>query len=111
MPIRRAEAHRRVEADRNRVALQRGPVVYCIEWADNPGMPVRSLLLDKESPLVARYDPSLLNGVVVIEGEGTIPDGNAGVKRTFTAIPYYAWANRGQGEMLIWIRSHSEGNH
>jgi DUF1680 family protein len=92
MPIRRVAADGRVEADRGRVALQRGPIVYCLEWPDNPGIKVRELSLSSEEKLTAKFEPNLLNGVETIQGPN------------FKAIPYYAWANRGPGEMAVWLR-------
>jgi uncharacterized protein len=108
MPIRRVLAHDRVAADRNRVALQRGPLVYAAEWPDSPSRHVRNLLLPDTSALSAEFRPNLLNGVAVITGKafGLAFDAAGKVTRTeqpFTAIPYYAWANRGPGEMLVWI--------
>jgi DUF1680 family protein len=91
MPVRRVTANPRVEADRGRAALQRGPIVYCLEWPDNPGKDVRSAALPDNEKLTAQFEPHLLNGVE------TIKAGN------LTAIPYYAWANRGKGDMAVWI--------
>jgi hypothetical protein len=108
MPVRRVVAHDRVEADRDRVALQRGPIVYAAEWPDSPGKRVRNLMLPDTSALTAEYRTSLLNGVTVVTGRafGLAYDAAGKIARTeqpFTAIPYYAWANRGRGEMLVWI--------
>ncbi len=108
MPVRRVVADDRVAADRRRVALQRGPVVYAVEWPDNPGGHVRNLVLPDSASLKAEFRPALLNGVTVIAGKafGLAFDARGRVVRTpqpFTAIPYYAWANRGRGEMLVWI--------
>jgi len=97
-----------VEADRGRVALQRGPVVYCAEWPDNPNGRVRHLMIPDEAKLAAEFKPDLLNGVVVIKGKSIslAYDTQGKVVRNpqdFMAIPYYAWANRGRGQMLVWI--------
>jgi len=101
MPIRRVVANELVVADAGRVALQRGPVVYCAEWADNPGGQVRGLVLPDAQPLTASFAPELLHGVETIHGRVR----NAKqVEQDFTAIPYYAWANRGKGEMAVWLR-------
>jgi uncharacterized protein len=114
MPVRRIQANELVVADRGRIALQRGPIVYAAEWPDNPDGHVRNLIVPNESALTAEYKPDLLNGVVVIKGnavslaynqQGTVDKR----EQTFTAIPYYAWANRGQGEMTVWIPN-SEAN-
>ena len=108
MPVRRVAADDRVVADRGRVALQRGPIVYTAEWVDNPGKKVRNLVLPDSVPLHAAFRPDLLNGVTVVTGKVTAlaSDANGGVTKTeqdFTAIPYYAWANRGRGEMTVWL--------
>jgi len=108
MPIRRVVANERVEADRGRVALQRGPIVYCVEWPDNPQGHVRNLMLADNAKLTAEFKSTLLGGVTVIKGNAlalAYDEQNAVIKRDqeFTAIPYYAWANRGPGEMLVWI--------
>ncbi len=91
MPVRRVAANEQVEADRGRVALQRGPIVYCLEWPDNPGASVRDAILPDGEKLTAQFEPDLLNGVETIK---------AG---RLKAIPYYAWANRGKGDMEVWI--------
>jgi uncharacterized protein len=108
MPVRRVVAHDAVEADRNRVALQRGPIVYTAEWPDNPNKRVRNLMLPDASALSVQFRRDLLNGVAVVTGQafGLAYDAAGKVAKAeqpFTAIPYYAWANRGRGEMLVWI--------
>jgi hypothetical protein len=92
MQPRRVLAHDAVEADRGRVAVERGPLVYAAEWPDNPGVKVRDAVLTDGVKLSARRRPDLLGGVTVIE---------AG---KLTLIPYYAWANRGKGEMAVWLK-------
>jgi DUF1680 family protein len=108
MPVRRVLAHPSVEADQGRVALQRGPLVYAAEWPDNPGGRVRNLLLPDDATLSSELRPDLLNGVQVVTGRAVAlahqADGKVSrQEQDFTAIPYYAWANRGPGEMLVWI--------
>jgi DUF1680 family protein len=108
MPVRRVSANEQVASDRGRVALQRGPIVYCAEWPDNPGGRVRNLLLPDSAKLVAEFVPGLLNGVTVIKSRSQALsfDAQGNVlknEQDFTAIPYYAWANRGRGEMIVWI--------
>jgi hypothetical protein len=107
MPIRRLVANAAVKADQGRVALQRGPLVYCLEWPDNEGQ-VRNLMLSDDAPLQAAFDPARLGGVEIIQGRASrfaCGDQSNIVRTTndFTAIPYYAWANRGRGEMTVWI--------
>jgi len=108
MPIRRVAANERVEADRGRAALQRGPIVYCAEWPDNPQGHVRNLMLADNAKLTAEFKPGLLGTVTVIKGNAialAYDEQNKVLKnqQEFTAIPYYAWANRGPGEMIVWI--------
>jgi DUF1680 family protein len=90
MPVRRVVANDAVEDDRGRSAIQRGPVVYAVEAIDNGGT-VSGMKIPLAAPLTATYDKSLLGGVTVIRGRGV------------TAIPYFAWNNRGKGEMVTWI--------
>jgi DUF1680 family protein len=108
MTIRRIAANDRVEADRGRVALQRGPIVFCAEWPDNPQGHVRNLMLNDNTRLTAEFKSGLLGGVTVIKGNAVslaYDEQNKVVRREqeFTAIPYFAWANRGPGEMIVWI--------
>jgi DUF1680 family protein len=108
MPVRRVAANPTVVADQARVAIQRGPIVYAAEWPDNPGHKVRNLLLARNEKLAASFEPNLLNGVVAVKGHATALayDATGKLTRTtqdFTAIPYYAWANRGRGEMVVWL--------
>lgn len=108
MPVRRVVANPEVAADKGRVALQRGPIVYAAEWVDNPGGHVRNLMLRDDSPLTAEFKPALLNGVETLHGKAiSVAYDQAGkltkTEEEFTAIPYYAWANRGPGQMVVWI--------
>ncbi len=107
MPIRRVLAHAEVEADRGKVALQRGPIVFCLEGHDNDGK-VTNMVIPDDAKLKAQYQPELLNGVMVLTGTAQMAkrtlagDIIATGKRTFTAIPYYAWAHRGRAQMTVW---------
>lgn len=108
MPVRRVAAVDEVSADRGRAAIQRGPLVFCAEWPDNAGGHVRNLVVAPDAKLSAEFRPGLLGGVEVVTGEATSlvrgRDGRVSVKhQPFTAIPYYAWANRGPGEMIVWL--------
>lgn len=116
MPVRRVVANDKVAADIDRIALQRGPIVYCAEWVDSPDHHVRNLVLNDSQRFKADFEPALLNGVEVIHGEATAyryrQDGAlAHSKEAFTAIPYYAWANRGPGQMEVWIARSQTGAH
>ncbi len=106
MPVRRILANDKVEADQGRVAVERGPLVFCAEWTDNGGR-VANLVLDDAAPLVAETRPDLLKGVTVITGETTaysMENGKlVGEKQPLTLVPYFSWAHRGPGEMVVWI--------
>jgi DUF1680 family protein len=99
MPVRRVIADEAVLADAGRVALQRGPIVYCLEGVDNGGR-VLDLSLADGAALRAEFRPGVLNGVVVVTGPATA----GGKEKAFLAIPYYAWANREIGEMEVWLQ-------
>ena len=92
MSARKVLCDPRVTDNRGKAALQRGPVVYCVEGRD-ASVPLDRLCLGEESGLTARRRPDLLGGIVEVAGEG------------FAAIPYYAWANRGPGPMRTWLRN------
>jgi len=108
MPIRRIESNPKIMANTGRVALQRGPIVYAAEWPDNPNGKVRNIVLPDGNRLASEFRPNLLNGVQVITGRATglTFDAKGGVARAdqpFTAIPYAVWANRGRGQMAVWL--------
>ena len=115
MPVDRIYAHPAVSEDGGRVALRRGPVVYCVEETDLGGEPQR-LRLPATSEISARYDAGLLGGAAVLEGTALEAE-DAGwenalyrtappalKKRPFKAIPYHLWANREAGAMAIWLQ-------
>lgn len=111
------EANPLVEEARDHVAVMRGPVVYCLESVDLPdGVALDDVRLPREASWRARHEERLLRGVTVLETEGTVvPKSSrpaalygplpAGPKRRIPLrlIPYYAWSNRGQGDMTVWI--------
>ena len=106
MAVRRVLANRNIAADEGRVAVERGPFVYCAEWTDNNGY-ASNLVLDDAAALAAEARPGLLNGIMVITGDATAycyRNGKVtGEKQRLTLIPYYAWAHRGKGEMVVWL--------
>lgn len=104
MPPRRVFAHAAVAEDEGKVALQRGPIVYAVEAIDHEGG-VLDLQLPPDAALAAELEPELLGGVVVIRTEAV----RAGQQVPLTAIPYFAWANRGDGEMVVWLREAGSG--
>jgi DUF1680 family protein len=108
MEPRRVVADERVAANRGRVALERGPIVYCLEGADHDAGRVRGIFLPDEAALTAVAAPDLLGGVVLLRAKGGRvvrgEDGKATAARCdVTAIPYHAWCHRGAGEMAVWI--------
>ena len=108
MPVRRVVASDKVEADRGRVALQRGPIVFAAEWPDNADDKVRNIVLPHDAQLTSQFRPDLLNGVQVIKGRAFALAYNAQGKVVKTAhdvvaIPYATWANRGRGPMIVWL--------
>ena len=96
MEIQRIEAHPQVTADAGRVAIQRGPLVYCFEAVDNDGR-VSNIVLDREPKLRIQPQADLLGGITLIRGQ-------ARGGRQVTAIPYFAWDHRDPGAMLVWVR-------
>ncbi len=96
MPVRRIEAHPRVQANAGRVAIRRGPLVYCFEEVDNPEG-VHNILLAKDPEFDVEHRPDLLGGVTVI----TCSDRTG---RRLTAVPYDAWDHREPGDMAVWVR-------
>ena len=111
MPAHRVTANDKVEADRGRVAIERGPLVYCAEFPDQPaGAGPASLVLSGDASFTPQWRPTLLGGVTVLEtaatpvrrdlsGGAALADAPAAV----TLIPYYAWASRGTGDMAVWL--------
>ena len=89
-------SHELVAANKGKMALERGPLVYCAEQADNPGG-ILNLTISKEDTFEYAFDPGLFSGLGKIEGNAVSRPG------PFTAIPYYAWAHREIGEMAVWL--------
>lgn len=94
MPVRRVLCHPAVSENVGKVALERGPLVYCAEGIDNDGAVLAAVLPDTAT-LETAFVPDLLHGVVVVRA--TQPSGS------ITFVPYYAWAHRGVGEMAVWF--------
>src|SRR5512147_1163420 len=103
----RVVANAHLMDDQGKVALQRGPLIYCAEWPDNNGT-VSNLIVPGTATFTTEFKPSLLNGVTILKSEvPAIKVDNeqrvSTVNQPFVAIPYYAWAHRGKGEMMIWF--------
>jgi DUF1680 family protein len=109
MPLRRVLCDENVEENRGKVALSRGPVVFCIEWLDVDDEHVLNLLLPDDMQLHTEFRADMLNGIQVITGNALayMKDSVTGECTSevvnFTAIPYYAWEHRGAGEMAVWL--------
>lgn len=117
MPVVLVEANPLVEENRNQVAVMRGPLVYCLEDKDLPkGVAIERVRIERDAKWDARHEAKLLHGVTALETQARIvPPANdtASLYRRMPAakadsialrlIPYYAWSNRGPGEMAVWL--------
>lgn len=120
LDVRFTRADPRVDADRGAVAIERGPLVYCLDAVDNPGHRLDDVVLDpSQEPRMGRGE-DLLGGVTTIFAHGAVrprppasswwpyaavtADGlGPGEPRSFTAVPYFAWGNREEGAMRVWL--------
>lgn len=109
MPVREVVADERIKEDIDKMAVQRGPVLYCAEWPDNSEGKVLNLVVGKESAFTTEYNPALLNGTQVIKTKGRLTrrtlEGKIEVsdEKDVTLIPYALWNNRGPGQMMVWL--------
>ncbi|MFH2069531.1 MAG: beta-L-arabinofuranosidase domain-containing protein [Candidatus Omnitrophota bacterium] len=115
MPVEQLRAHPDVRQDAGCVALQRGPLVYCLEEVDH-NIPIHRILLAEDTKLTHSFQKNLLGGVVAITGQARMVDDagwknklyQPGAKRLkacrIFAVPYYAWDNRQPGTMQVWLR-------
>ena len=121
MPARPTAPHPQIDALRGSLAIERGPLVYCLEEIDQePGLNLAAVRISPASALRPTWRGDLLGGVTTIEAEGALadltgwaehlyrPQGAAEAAAphraaTLTAVPYYAWANRGPGKMRVWL--------
>ncbi|GAG17926.1 unnamed protein product [marine sediment metagenome] len=106
-------------SNNGRLAISRGPLIYCIEAADHQGVDVFDILLSPDTAFSPHFEPDLLGGVGVLRGKGLLRDKSEWERKLYhihqkgqktkskpfpiTAIPYFAWANREPGKMLVWI--------
>jgi DUF1680 family protein len=108
MPVRRIVARKEIADDLGKISLQRGPLMYCAEAVDNEGK-TGNIIIPEDVELSSQPRTDLLRGIVVITGQTPVlkvsGDGkNVSTEtRPFTAIPYFAWAHRGEGEMNVWF--------
>jgi hypothetical protein len=103
MEIRRVTADQRVPQTRRRMAVERGPIVYSLEWPELEGGRVLDALFDPAVELTTASGTGLLAGATVIRTEARSITRPSSAARSVTLIPYYLWANRGPGEMSVWL--------
>ncbi len=109
MPARIVSADQRIKDDEGKIAIQRGPVIYCAEWPDNNTGNVLDLVISKQPDLVTNFDTAILGGIQVIKTSGfqtrrTLDGGIESLQtEPVTLIPYAYWNNRGPGQMKVWI--------
>lgn len=112
MNVRRVKANDHVEDDRGKLAIERGPIVYCLEGKDQVDSTVFDKFIPDGTPMKAVYEDSLLNGVMTLTGTAkeVKPDGSTD-NVPFRAIPYSTWNNRGADQMAVWIPVAAEYAH
>lgn len=109
MEMEKVLANEKVTDDKGRFALQKGPLVYCLEGPDNLDNTVQNILVSNNAPVSETYNSQLLNGVMVLSAPGSSTrrqlntDALLKSEQEVKAIPYYSWNNRGPGEMIVWI--------
>ncbi len=115
MPVRRIYAHPAVRADRGRVALSRGPLVYCFEQVDNPTAPLGLTRLPRDAAIEVTARADLFDGVVTLVADGSALESDDWGRDLYrlepprtrparlTAVPYFLWCNRGPNPMQTWI--------
>lgn len=91
MEVRYIKADEKIEADRGKIAIQRGPIIFCAEWPDNENGEILKLNINSKSPIRSEFKPNLLNGTQIVKVQG------------ISLIPYHLWNNRGPGEMKVWF--------
>jgi DUF1680 family protein len=128
MPVRIIEAHPYASENAGKAAIARGPLVYCLEAADNPGSDLRDVVIPAKGEYKAEFRGDLLGGVVAVTGDAEVvapaddwagrlyraakpARKKAGAKTSVTAIPYYAWANRDPGRMQVWTTARQARPH
>lgn len=114
MPVRRTQANEKVEYNKGLLSMERGPILYALEGIDQPDEYLFDIVIPRDSEISTYYDKSLLNGIVVLEGEAfkVMRDDKDGriVEKPFIfkAIPYSTWNNRGTGQLIVWTPETAE---
>lgn len=109
MEVKKVISNENIKANKNRFALEMGPMVYCLEGPDNVDNMVMNILVDKNIAVSQEFKPELLNGIMVLKMQGKSykevenKTALAETSQEVTAIPYFAWANRGPSEMQVWV--------
>lgn len=107
MEPRTVRAHGKVEADKGKIAIERGPIVYCAEWPDND-FDVLSIFINQKPQFTVNEKPDMLEGIVELTTDGQVlsydDKGRLAAKDVkLNLIPYYAWNHRGSGNMAVWL--------
>lgn len=104
MEVRRIKANDQVEDDRGMLAMERGPIVYCLEGIDQPDSVVFNKFIPTDAKIDATFDANLLKGVMVLSGTAKEVAQDGSIKDVpFKAVPYSTWNNRGAGQMEVWV--------
>jgi DUF1680 family protein len=116
MPVRKVIADESVKEDNEKIAFQRGPLIYCAEWPENNSGNVLDLVINKDAAVTTEFEPSLLNGIQVISTYGVhlnkpvnskaetgLRPVSATIEEPVKLIPYALWNNRGAGQMRVWF--------
>ncbi len=109
MPVRKIVTNEEVETNINKIALQRGPIVFCAESVDNNQGKITNLVLNDTTSFHSEFHPELLNGIQMISGQVKAldydPDNQNLIEsvQEIKLVPYYAWAHRGKGAMSVWL--------
>jgi DUF1680 family protein len=115
MPVERLYAHPAVKMDIGRVCLKRGPLVYCMEGADNPNIAPALARLPRDGAIMPAENSDLFGGIVQLVAEGSAaattgwdgalyrPTPPGWAPAELTLVPYYIWDNREPGEMMVWL--------
>lgn len=110
MDVQVVTANSQLKEDGGKVALERGPLVYCLEGPDLPGDRVLDVSVDPHQAFTTAFMPDLLGGVTVIKGKARTAGTAPAAEEPLVAIPYYAWANRGGHEMTVWMPATGSGH-
>jgi DUF1680 family protein len=115
MEARTVQAHDKVEADRGKISVERGPVVYCAEWPDN-NFNLFNVLLSRHPEFTVESKPDLLYGINQIKTTAQLLKFSSTGRLqtqdvTLSLIPYYAWAHRGSGNMAVWLLQSLNAQH